>query len=113
MNSFVVLKTIATLILTSVLISCSDSNTTYPIPESHPAYKFYQIAKAGPITLDVCESYEGVEIYPIDYEIIESLAQGVAKVRHKSIGKIYLGVAFSVGGVITTVDLCCWPWEGK
>lgn len=113
MNSFVVRKAIAILILASVLISCSDSNTTSPIPKSHPAYKFYQIAKAGPTTLDVCESYGGVEIYPIDYEIIESLAQGVAKARHKSTGRTYLGVAFSEGGVITTVDLCCWLWEGK
>lgn len=113
MNSFVVLRAITTLILASILISCSDSNKTSPIPESHPAYKFYQIAKTGPTSLDECESYGGVEIYPIDYEIIESLAQGVAKVKHKSTGKIYLGVAFSEGGVITTVDLCCWPWEGK
>jgi len=111
--TFRVLKAIATLILAFVLIGCSDANTTSPIPESHPAYKFYQIAMTGPTTLEVCESHGGVEIYPIDYEIIESLAQGVAKVRHKSTGEIYLGVAFSEGGMITTVNLCCWPWEGK
>ena len=87
MTSLGMLKVLATLILASVLISCSDSNTTSPIPESHPGYKFYQIASAGPTTLAVCESYGGVEIYPIDYEIIETLSQGVAKVRHKSTGK--------------------------
>lgn len=94
-----------------VLTSCSDSNTKSPIPESHPAYKFYQIANAGPTSLDVCESCGGVEIYLIDYEMIEPLAQGVIKIRYKYTGKMYLGVSFSEGGMMTTVDLCCWPWE--
>ena len=111
MTSFGVVKVIAILILAFQLICCNDSNTTSPIPKSHPAYTFYQIGRVGPTTLAVCESYGGIAIYPVDYEIIESLAQGVAKIRQKSTGKIYLGVAFSEGGMITTVDLCCWPWE--
>ena len=73
LTSLGMLKVIATIIFASVLINCSDSKSTLPIPKSHPAYKFYQIACAGPTTLAVCESYGGVEIFPIDYEVIEIL----------------------------------------
>jgi hypothetical protein len=59
--------------------------------------------------LDVCESYGGKEIYPIDYDILENLDQGVTKIQQKSTGDIFLGVSFGEGGMIVTVKMCCWP----
>jgi hypothetical protein len=87
---------------------CTESDRQNPISETHPAYGFYQIAKRGPTTLAVCESYGGKEIYPNDYEQLESLGQGVFTLRENSTGKEFLAVAFGEGEIFVTVKTCCW-----
>ncbi len=89
------------------IFGCGKGDSSV-IPETHPAYEFYQIAKSGPSTLDVCESYGGKEIYPIDYDIIEIPDQGVSIIQQKSSGDFFLGVSFLEGGMIKTLKMCCW-----
>lgn len=95
------------------IAGCTEANQTepIPIPETHPAYDFIQIAKRGPSTLAVCESHGGKEIYPIDYEILEHIAQGIFILREKSTDKKYLGVSFGEGKVLVTVKTCCWETD--
>jgi len=98
------------LLLLSVcaLAVCSNSDTSSPIPRSHPAYDFYQIAKSGRTTLEFCESFGGREIYPNDYTVTEDIDQGVFKIRQHSTGKEFLSVSFAEGGMLVTVKTCCW-----
>jgi len=81
------------------------------IPESHPAYDFYQIAKKGSTSISVCQSYGGREITPNDYENIEMLGQGVQTLRQLSTGKKFLAVSFGEGEAIVTLKACCWEIE--
>ena len=90
------------------IFGCGKDDSSV-IPKTHPAYEFFQIAKSGPTTLEVCESYGGKEIYPIHYDVLENLDQGVVKIQQKSTGDFFLGVSFAEGGIIVTVKMCCWP----
>jgi hypothetical protein len=65
------------LVLLAIVVGCTESSEKEGIPETHPAYDFYQTAKRGRTTLAVCEAHGGQEIYPNDYEILERLGQGV------------------------------------
>lgn len=99
------------LLLTWQLAGCSNSDTSSPIPKSHPAYDFYQIAKSGPTTVEVCESFGGREIFPNDYTVTEDLAQGVFMVRQHSTGKEFLAISFAQGSMLVTICACCWEIE--
>ena len=90
------------------IFGCGKDDSSV-IPNTHPAYEFYQIGKSRKTSLDVCESYGGKEIYPNDYDILEIPAQGVAKIQQKSTGDFFFGVSFGEGGMIVTVKMCCWP----
>jgi len=50
-------------------------------------------------------------IYPINYEPLTDLAQGVFALREKTTGKEFLGVSFGVesGLGMVTLETCCWP----
>lgn len=50
-------------------------------------------------------------IYPINYEPLTNLAQGVFTLREKTTGKEFLGVSFGVesGLGMVTLETCCWP----
>lgn len=98
-------------LLIIIFIACSNSEIPEPINKSHIAYGFYQIAKSGKTTVKVCESFDGKEIYPIDYTVIDNLAQGVFKIKQKSTGKEFLAVSFGEGDMIVTVKTCCWEVE--
>ena len=95
------------------IVGCTEDNQTepIPIPDTHPAYAFYQIVKRGPATLAVCESYGGREIYPNDYEIQEHIAQGMFTLREKSTDKTYLGISFGEGTFLVTISTCCWELD--
>ncbi len=90
------------------ILGCGKNDSSV-IPETHPAYEFYQIATSGPTTLDVCESYGGKEIYPNDYDLLENIAQGISIIKQKSTGDFFLGVSFGEGGMVVTEKMCCWP----
>lgn len=102
----VVTFTVALMLLT--IIGCGESEKPAPIPKTHPAYGFYQIAKRGPTSVNICESYGGKEIYPNDYEVLNILGQGVFTLREKSTGKKYLGVSFGEGEILVKNCTCCW-----
>jgi hypothetical protein len=104
----IVSKYLPIVCLALFIFGCGQDESSI-IPETHPAYEFYQIAKSGPTTLNVCESYGGKEIYPNDYDVIETPAQGVAIIKQKSTGDSFLGVSFGEGGIVVTVKMCCWP----
>ena len=87
---------------------CGKSKKAEPIPKTHPAYSFYQIAKTGSTTVDFCESHGGRQISRNDYEEIENMAEGIFTLREKSTGKKYVGVSFGVGNVLVTTRTCCW-----
>jgi len=95
----------------SVVVSCSREARNSPIPESHPAYRFYRIASSGPTTLNVCHSFGGVEIPPKQYERGESLGQGMFIITEKSTGKMFVVVSWSEGGFMSTINNCCWLWD--
>jgi len=107
-RDFIMPKYLLIVFIAIFIFGCGKDNPSV-IPKIHPAYKFYQIAKSGPTTLDVCESYGGKEIYPIDYDVLKVLAQGVVKIQQKSTGNLFLGVSFGEGGAVVTVKMCCWP----
>lgn len=98
-------------IIIGTLFSCSKVEESSPIPKSHPAYGFYQIAKRGPTTLVVCQSYGGREIFPNDYETLEHIGQGIFTLREKATDKRYLGVSFGEGEIVVTIKTCCWEIE--
>jgi hypothetical protein len=101
------------LILVAVLTAaCSrDRGIVLPVPESHPAHRFYAIASKGPTTIETCHSFGGVEIPPIKYATSESLGQGVFTIIEKPSGKKFLAVSWSQGGFISTINTCCWPLD--
>ena len=99
---------IALSLLLLFLEGCGKPKKAEPIPKTHPAYGFYQIAKNGPTTVDFCESYGGSQIHRDNYEEIENMAEGVFTLREKSTGKKYLGVSFGVGNVLVVTRTCCW-----
>jgi len=108
------LSTALALLVSSISLSlngCSDSESAVPIPESHPAFAFYQIAKRGRTTIEACKSHGGIEIYPNDYRKLENLDQGIITLRQKSTGKKYLCVSFAEGGVLLTLKTCCWETD--
>lgn len=89
----------------------STRDEKIPIPRSHPAYEFYQIASRGPTTSEVCLSFGGKEIAPVDYTEIEHLAQGISRIRENSTGKQFLAISFGEGHIIVTLNHCCWKYE--
>jgi hypothetical protein len=91
--------------------SCSNDTRSYPVAESHSAYPFYRLASSGPTTLEMCHSFGGIEILPIDYEKAATLGQGVFTITHKSTGKRFLAISWSEGGIVSTINTCCWPLE--
>jgi hypothetical protein len=85
----IVSKYLPIVCLALFIFGCGQDESSI-IPETHPAYEFYQIAKSGPTTLNVP-------------------AQGVAIIKQKSTGDSFLGVSFGEGGIVVTVKMCCWP----
>ena len=92
-------------------ISCSDSPNENLSPKSRQAYDFYQKARNGSTTIEVCESYGGKVIVPNDYKTIEHLGQGIFILRQISTNKSFLGVSFMEGGLLVTERICCWEQQ--
>jgi hypothetical protein len=101
------------LILVAVLAAAcsSDRGIVLPVPESHPAHQFYAVARKGPTTIETCHSFRGVEIPSIKYERGKSLRQGVFTITEKASGKKFLAISWSEGGIVSTINTCCWPLD--
>jgi hypothetical protein len=92
------------------LAACDQPNklSELPVPKDHPTYAFYDIAKKGRTTIDVCEAYGGREMFPKDYDVDKVLAQGAFTLTHKSSGSGYLGISFMEGEMLLTMKTCAW-----
>lgn len=104
-------STIILVVLIAIISGCSGPNSSSPIPRSHPAHGFHQIAKSGPTTIEVCKSYGGIEIFPSDYTVTKHLAQGVFNIKQHSTDKEFFCVSFGEGEIVVTVKTCCWVIE--
>ncbi len=78
-----------------------------PMPQAMK--EFIEISDKGATTVQVCETYGGREIFPINYEKLSSIKdERVFVIQEKETGQIYECVYFGEGEIIITMKSCCW-----
>lgn len=118
MKKISIIFVVAIVVIIIIIIITGRSNNekekTLPeIPRSSPIpqtmKEFIEISDKGATTVQVCETYGGREIFPINYEKLSSIKdERVFVVQKKETGQIYECIYFGEGEFIITMKSCCW-----